>query len=110
MSPSGNGEQPRLLANGMPATRRKTPVKTGRSQHFQRHLASEPLKLGRLLRMPPAPANHHALGRDLAVADQVLADNVDIIELPFLDREQSGVSDTARLEAAEFRTPQRHRG
>src|SRR5580700_12033736 len=93
----------------MPAICRKTPAKTSRSQHFRRRLASEPFEFGRLFRMPPAPANHDALGRDLAVADQVLADDIDIIEFAVPDRDQRGVADAAWLEAAEFGTPQRHR-
>src|SRR5205085_3365089 len=63
----------------------------------------------RLLRVPPAAANDDALGHDLAVADQMLADGVDIVELALLDRDEGGISRTSRLEAAEFRTPQRHR-
>ena len=59
--------------------------------------------------MPPAAANDDAFGRDLAVADQMLSDDVDIIELALPDRDEGGVSDASRLEAAEFGTPQRHR-
>jgi len=32
--------------------------------------------------MPPATGNDDAFGHDLAIADQVLADDVDIVELP----------------------------
>src|SRR4030081_622996 len=80
-----------------------------RSHQFAVGLACELLELRRLLRMPPAAANDDAFGHDLAVADQVLADDVNIVKLAFLDRDEGGVSDTPRLEAAEFETPQRHR-
>ena len=43
--------------------------------------------------MPPAPGDHHALGEDLAVADQVLADDIDIVELA-LARRQTVASPT----------------
>src|SRR5579862_3698583 len=79
------------------------------SEHFRCFLASDPLEFGRLHWMPPAPADDDAFGHDLAVADQVLAYDVFVVELAFLDRQQRGVADAARLEAAEFRTPQRHR-
>src|SRR6202140_4292514 len=59
--------------------------------------------------VPPTTADNDAFGQDLAVADQVLADDVNIVELALLDRDQGGVSDAPRLEAAEFGTPQRHR-
>src|SRR5258705_11753489 len=97
-------------------------AESGRRRHFFSHdhlfepitinlrpgLACELLELRRLFRMPPATANHDAFGHDLAVADQVLADDVDIIEPALLDRDKGGVSATPRLEAAEFETPQRH--
>ena len=51
--------------------------------------------------MPPAAADDDAFGDDLAVADQVLADDVLIVELALLHRDQRGVADAARLEAAE---------
>jgi thiol-disulfide isomerase/thioredoxin len=63
-----------------------------------------------LVRMPPPAADDDAFGDDLAVADQVLADDVLIVELAFSDRDQRGVTDTARLEAAEIGTAQRHCG
>jgi len=39
----------------------------------------------------------------------MLADSVDIVELALLDRDEGGISGAARLEAAEFGTPQRYR-
>src|SRR5713101_7151768 len=63
----------------------------------------------RLFRMPPTTGNDDAFGHDLAVANQVLADDIDVVELAFLDRDDGDVADTPRLEAAEFGTPQRHR-
>ena len=71
--------------------------------------ACEVPEFRRLLRMPPAAGNDDALGHDLAVADQMLADSVDIVELALLDRDEGGISGAARLEAAEFGTPQRYR-
>src|SRR5205823_650856 len=76
--------------------------------YLRRALGCEAPEFRRLLRMPPAAA-HDALGHDLAVADQMLADSVDLIELALLDRDEGGISGAARLEAAEFGTPQRHR-
>src|ERR1700675_3065748 len=72
-------------------------------------LTRELLEFRRLFRMPPTTANDDAFGHDLAVADQVLADDVNVVELAFLNRDEGGVSCTPRLEAAEFETPQRHR-
>src|ERR1700704_2892573 len=66
-------------------------------------------EIWRFDRMPPAAANDDAFGCDLAVANQMLADDVDIIEPAFPDRDQRGVADAARLQAAKFRAPQRHR-
>src|ERR1700747_3349265 len=80
-----------------------------RSHRFTARLARGLLACRRLLRVPPAAANDDAFGRDLAVADQVLADDVDIVELALLDRNQGGVADAPRLEAAEFGTPPRPR-
>ncbi len=74
-----------------------------------RALAGERLELRRLLRVPPTAANDNAFGNDLAITDQMLADHIDVIELPLPDRDQGGVSHAPRLEAAELGTPQRHR-
>src|SRR6202048_1591796 len=108
-----------MLAIGMPAEPTRTTAGTGsvprenafsrdqiseRSHRFTARLAREPLEFRRFLRVPPAAANDDAFGRDLAVADQVLADDVDIVELALLDRNQGGVADAPRLEAAEFGT------
>src|SRR5439155_6203307 len=81
----------------------------GLTTAFHPALACEAPEFRRLLRMPPAAANDDALGHDLAVADQMLADSVDIVELALLDGDEGGISSAARLEAAEFGTPQRHR-
>src|SRR6516162_5072133 len=62
-----------------------------------------------LPRMPPAAADHDAFADDLAVAGQMLADHVDIVETALPDRNNGGVSDTSRFEAAELGPPQRHR-
>src|SRR6266568_783789 len=72
-------------------------------------LAHELLEFRRLFRVPPTTANDDAFGHDLAVAYQVLADDVNVVELAILDRDEGGISDAPRLEAAEFGTPQRHR-
>src|ERR1700687_5737524 len=80
-----------------------------RSHRFRARLARELLEFRRLLRVPPAAANDDAFGSDLAVTDQVLTDDVDIVELALLDRNQGGVADAPRLEAAEFGTLHRHR-
>src|SRR5260370_25869847 len=77
--------------------------------HLWRALTCEAPEFRRFLRMPPAASNDDAFGHDLAVADQMLADDVDIIELALRNRDEGGVSDAPRLEAAELRTPQRHR-
>src|SRR5882672_5378137 len=77
--------------------------------YLWRALACEVLEFRRLFRVPPTTANDDAFGHDLAVADQVLADDVNVVELAILDRDEGGVSDTPRLEAAEFGTPQRLR-
>src|SRR5580693_2536103 len=71
-------------------------------------LACELLEFRGFFWVPPTTANDDAFGYDLAVADQVLADDVKIVELALLDRDEGGVSDAPRLEAAEFGTPQRH--
>src|SRR5882757_7153263 len=73
-------------------------------------LARELPEFRRFLRMPPTAADDNAFGHDPAVADQMFADDVDIVELALRDRDQGGVSSAARLEAAKFRAPQRHRG
>ena len=52
--------------------------------------------------MPPASRDHDAAGDDPAVAGQVLADRIDIVEAAVLDRQDGGVADAAGLEAAEF--------
>src|SRR5690349_3139920 len=67
------------------------------------------LNLREFLRVPPAAANDDAFGHDPAVADQMFADDVDIVELAFRNRNQGGVPDAAGLKAAEFGTAQRHR-
>src|SRR5882762_2927167 len=72
-------------------------------------LACELFEFRQLFRMPPATANYDPVGDDLAVAGQVLADDVDVVELVLLDRDEGGVPDAPGLEAAEFGTPQRHR-
>src|SRR3984893_11068476 len=72
-------------------------------------LACEPLEFRRWVRVPPTTANDDAFGHDLAVTDQVLADDVNVVELALLDRDDCGISDASRLEAAEFETPQRRR-
>src|SRR3954454_9722604 len=77
--------------------------------HLWRVLACETPEFRRFLRMPPAAVNDDAFGHDLAVADQMLADDVDIVELALRNRDEGGVPNAARLEAAEFRMPQRHR-
>ena len=77
--------------------------------HLWRALACEVPEFRRFLWMPPATGNDDAFGHDLAVADQMLADGVDIVELALLDRDEGGISRTSRLEATEFGTPQRHR-
>src|SRR6266508_2408976 len=63
-------------------------------------------RLGSWLRVPPPARNHDAFAGDLAVARQVLADDIDIVEAPILDRQNCRVSDAARLEAAELRSLQ----
>src|SRR5262245_45379255 len=55
------------------------------------------------LRVPPLAGQHHADGVDLAVADQLLTDDVDVVEAALTDREDGGIADAARLEAAELR-------
>jgi len=77
--------------------------------HLWRALACEVPEFRRFLWMPPATGNDDAFGHDLAVADQMLADGVDIVELALRNRDEGGVSGAPRLEAAELRTPQRHR-
>src|SRR5258705_3849819 len=77
--------------------------------YLWRALACEAPEFRRFFRMPPAAANDDAFGHDLAVADQMLIDDVDIVELALRNRNEGGVSDASRLEAAELRTPQRHR-
>src|SRR6266446_3311184 len=77
--------------------------------HLWRALACEAPEFRRFLRMPPTAGNDDAFGHDLAVAEQVLADGVDIVELALRNRDEGGVSDAPRLEAAELSTPQRHR-
>src|SRR5258705_475036 len=77
--------------------------------HLWRAQTCEAPEFRRFLRMPPTAGNDDAFGHDLAVAEQVLADGVDIVELALRNRDEGGVSDAPRLEAAELRTPQRHR-
>src|ERR1700682_2271347 len=96
------------------------PPRSGRKKHFpaipfssdhinlRPGLVCELFEFRRLFRMPPTTANDDDFGHDLAVAGQVLADDVDVVELALLDRDEGGVPDTPRLEAAEFGTPQRH--
>ena len=55
--------------------------------------------------MPPAACDHDAVGDDLAIAGQVLADCIDVVEAAVLDCQDGGVADTAWLQAAEFRAP-----
>src|SRR5437588_12775953 len=62
-----------------------------------------------LVRMPPAAADDDTFGDNLAVTDQVFTDDVLIIELALFDRDQRGIADAARLEAAELGPPNRHR-
>src|SRR6266487_3044809 len=63
-------------------------------------------RLGSWLRVPPPAGNHDAFTGDLAVARQVLADDIDIVEAPIVDRQNGRVSDAARLEASELRSLQ----
>ena len=71
-------------------------VLTGRARAFYQKvtLSRDPIwavasfELPRILRVPPATANDDAFGGDLLLADQMLADDIDIIELAFLDRDQ----------------------
>src|SRR4051812_40539765 len=60
-----------------------------------------------LFRMPPATADDNAFGCDLAVTDQVLTDDVNVVELALLDRDEGGIADASGFEAPEFGTPQR---
>src|SRR5260370_7379457 len=97
------------------------PPRSGRKKHFpaitfssdhinlRPGLARELLEFRRLFRMPPTTANDDAFGHDLAIADQVLADDVNVVELAFLNRDEGGVSCTPPLHAPEFATPHRHR-
>src|SRR5262249_33359215 len=64
----------------------------------------------RWFRVPPSSGDHHRLRGDLAVAGQVLADDIDIVEAPVGDGKNRRVSDAARLEAAELGPLQRECG
>src|SRR5271163_3627509 len=57
----------------------------------------------RSARMPPMPGDHDAIGDDPALAGEVLADRIDVVEAAALDRQDGGVADAAGFEAAEFR-------
>ena len=46
-------------------------------------LTRELLEFRRLFRVPPTTADDDAFGYDLAVADQVLADDVDIVAVSY---------------------------
>src|ERR1700682_1114995 len=111
-----NGDQPHLHANGMPVRPAGSAANIRSEKNFRTinlnlrpGLACELFEFRRLIRVPPTTANDDAFGHDLAVADQVLADDVNVVELALLDRDEGGVSYTPRLEAAELETPQRHR-
>src|SRR4029450_12171486 len=56
----------------------------------------------RWFRVPPPSGDHNRLRGDLAVAGQVLADDIDIVEAPVGDGENRCVPDAAPLEAAEL--------
>src|SRR5688572_26148846 len=62
------------------------------------------------LRVPPAARQDHTDGIDLAVARHVLADHIDVVEASLPDREDGGIAYAARLEAAELRPLEGHRG
>ena len=59
--------------------------------------------------MPPLAADHHAARVDLVAAFQVLARHIHIIERALIDGKQRRITDTARLQAAEFWPPQGER-
>src|SRR3954453_5178616 len=84
-------------------TRKTTPCTVGfapRRRALRSGLTCDPPEFRRFLRVPPTAADHDTFGHDLAVADQVLADDVLVIELALLDRDQGGVAGASRLEAA----------
>ena len=58
--------------------------------------------------MPPAAADDDALRNDLLVADEVLADDVFIVELALLHRDQRSIADAAGSEDAELGATRRH--
>src|ERR1700704_4619561 len=68
--------------------------------------ASSRLELVRMLRVPPSPRDHDAVRHDPAVARQVLADNIDIIEASILDGQDRRIPDAAGPQAAELRSLQ----
>src|SRR5262249_1321828 len=64
--------------------------------------ASNRLDRVRWFRVPPPSGDHHPLRGDLAVAREVLAHDVDIIEAPIADGQNCRIADAPRLEAAEL--------
>src|SRR5271168_187191 len=93
----------------MPAPRQIPPRGRG-----PQHKAAPPRRSKRhanlMLRMPPAARDHDAVRNDTLVALKTLADDVDIIETPFLDRQNSRIADAAGLEAAKLGPFQRECG
>src|SRR5262249_11379615 len=63
----------------------------------------------RLFRMPPSSGDDHALRSDFTVAGQVLADDIDdidVIEAALIDGQNGRVANAAGLETAELRSLQ----
>src|SRR5215471_21571185 len=64
----------------------------------------------RWFRVPPPSRDHDRLRGDLAVAREVLADDIDIVEAPIADGQNGRVADAPRLEAPELGPLQRECG
>src|SRR5689334_1090371 len=60
--------------------------------------------------MPPSSGDYDPLACDLTLTHQALADDIDIVEPPIVDRQDGGVTNATRFETAELRTLQCKRG
>src|SRR5919197_3841335 len=98
MLPLGSSEA------GMTSRFPAVPSKRHASRRRQRTRMSR--RRPRLFRVPPSSGDHDPLAGDLSVAGEALADDVDIVEPPLVDRQNGGVTNVTRFESDELRALQ----
>src|ERR1700758_5534211 len=64
----------------------------------------------RVMRMPPSAPDNNRGGYDALVADHMLVDHIDIVELAVLNRQDGRVANAGRFQTAEFGPLESHGG